>query len=86
MNQTQDGIATPAQAQFLTDINSGLAPNVESEFAKSLLESCRALSMRAAKVGKSFRKDLLCTRALATKETPDMHDETDGTPNGGKIP
>jgi len=84
-NQTQDRIATPADAELTSHIRSCLASYFESQLTKGFLEPFGALSVRMAKLWKSFNEDLLSTGTLFTEKTTDMHDETDWMPNGGKI-
>jgi len=84
-NQTQDGIATPADAEVTPDVCSCLPSYPQSKLTESFLQLFGALSMRMAKRGKSLGEDFLSAGTLFTKETTDMHDETDWTPTRGKI-
>src|SRR6266496_1856468 len=78
-------ISTAPDAQFASKVCPCLTPRGESQLAERLLQSLRALSVRATEIWKPFTKNLLSTGALFTKEATYMHDETDGTPNRGKI-
>ena len=85
VNQAQDGIATPAEAELTSHIRSCLPSSCESKLTERFLQSFRALRMRTAEFWESFHEDFLSASALFTEKTTDMHDETDGMPNGGKI-
>jgi hypothetical protein len=84
-NQTQDGIATSADAELASGVGSCLAADSESKLTEGFLQPCGALSVRTTELWESFSENLLRTGALFTEKTTDMQDETDGTPNGGKI-
>ena len=84
-NQTQDGIATPADAELASGVGSCLAADSESKLTEGCLQPCGALSVRTTELWESFSENLLSTGALFTEKTTYMQDETDGTPNGGEI-
>jgi len=85
MNQTQDRISTPAEAELASQICASLASFFEAKLAKRFLQPFGALSVRTAEIGKSFHENLLGTGTPFTEKTTHMQNEKDGTPNGGKI-
>ena len=54
MNETQDGVATPAHPLFLANVGSGLAPYFESKPTECFLQPFGALSVRTAELWESF--------------------------------
>src|SRR6266536_1418735 len=84
-NQTQDGIATSAEALFASSVGPGLTSDSESELTEGFLQPVGALSVRTTELWESFSENLLRTGALFTEKTTDMQDETDRTPTGGEI-
>src|SRR5258708_37121899 len=84
-HQTQDGIATHTDAEVPPDVCSRLSSYPQSKLTESFLQLLCALSMRTTKRGKSLGEDFLSAGLLFTKETADLHDETDGTSTRGKI-
>jgi len=85
VNQTQDRITTSFDAVLASHVSAFLASHRESKLAKRFLQPFGALRVRTAEIGKSFHKNLLSTGTAFTEKTAHMHDEKDGTPNGGKI-
>jgi hypothetical protein len=85
-NQPQDSIATSAEAEFAGSACSYLASASSSYLTKSFLQPFGALSVRTAEFGESLSENFLSTRTLITEKATDMHDETEGTPEGEKIP
>ncbi len=85
MNQTQDRITTPTEAELTSRIRSCLASFLEPKLAEGFLQPFGTLCMRMAEFWKAFYEDLLSTGALFTEKTTNMHDETNRTANGGKI-
>jgi hypothetical protein len=85
VNQTQDRITTSLNAVLTSHVSTFLASHRESKLAKRFLQPFGALRVRTAESGQSFHKNLLSTGASFTEKTAYMHDEADGTPNGGKI-
>jgi hypothetical protein len=83
--QAQDGIATSADTKLTSHIRSCLPSYPESKLTEGFLQLFGALSVRTTERGKSLDEDLLSTGVLFTKETTDMHDETDWSSTGGKI-
>jgi hypothetical protein len=84
-HQTQDGIATPADAEVTPDVCSSLPSSPQSKLTESFLQLLCALGMRTTKRGKSLGEDFLSAGLLFAKETADLHEKTDGTPTRGKI-
>jgi len=85
VNQTQDRITTPAEAELISHIRSCLASSFEAKLTERFLQPFRALRMRMAELWESFHEDFLSTGALCTEKTTDMQNETDGMPNGRQI-
>jgi hypothetical protein len=84
-NQTQDGIATSADAHLTSHIGTSLTSSSEPKLTKRFLQSYGTLGMRTTKLWQPFDKDLLGTGALLTEETTYLHEKADWTPNRGKI-
>src|SRR5258708_30208813 len=74
-DQTQDGIATPAETLFLTSVSACLASDSESKPTERLLQPCGALSVRTTELRESFGENLLSTGALFTEKATYMHDQ-----------
>src|SRR5712692_4355968 len=72
-------------ARSYRDSRSCLASYYESQLTQGFLQPFGALRMRVAEIWESFHEDFLSTGALFTAKTTEMHDETDRTPDGGKI-
>src|SRR6266487_3829921 len=84
-NQTQDGIATPTDAQLASHIGSRLTSDSEAKLTQRFLQSNGALGMRMTKLGKPFDEHLLCTSALFTEKAAQVNDEMDRTTSRWKI-
>ena len=84
-NQAQNGIAAPTETLFAAYLCSGLSSRCQSKLAEGFLQLDGALSMRAAKLWKPFRENLLCAGALGAEKATHMHNETDRTPSGWQV-
>jgi len=84
-DQTQDGIATPAETLFLSSVSACLASDSESKLTEGFLQPVGALRVRTTELWESLSENLLSTGALFTEKTTDIKDETDGTPTGRQI-
>jgi hypothetical protein len=70
---------------FLTRVSAGLTSSSQSKPTERLLQPLGALGMRAAKLWKPLRENLLRTGARCAEKATHVQNELDRTPTAGKV-